>query len=84
MNTPTPGMPDTDELALIAAGFPDFSIWRSVTAAGSRYVAQGRNLHARPYTVVTDDLAAWRRSARVTPVPPMSRNAPYQVAMESL
>jgi len=25
--------------------------------AGSRYVAQGRNLRARPHTVVTDDLA---------------------------
>jgi hypothetical protein len=57
MTTPVPGPPDADELALIAAGFPGFSIWRSVTAAGSRYVAQSLHLHARPHTIVTDDLA---------------------------
>jgi hypothetical protein len=57
MTTPVPGLRDADELALIAAGFPGFSIWRSVTADGTRYVAQSLSLHARPHTIVTDDLA---------------------------
>jgi hypothetical protein len=53
----TAPVPDADELAMIAAGFPAFSIWRSVTAAGRRYVAQSLSLQTHPHTVVTDNLA---------------------------
>jgi hypothetical protein len=52
---PTAG--DPDELALIAAGFPAFCIWRSVTAGHSRYVAQSITTDTRPHTVITGDLA---------------------------
>src|ERR1700720_4676684 len=48
---------DPDELALIAAGFPEFSVWRSVTVYRTRYIAQSRRLGVHPHTVVTDDLA---------------------------
>lgn len=48
---------DPDELALVAADFPAFEVWRSVTAHRSRYVAQSRTLDGHPHMVVTDDLA---------------------------
>jgi DNA-binding XRE family transcriptional regulator len=51
---------DPDELALVAAGFPAFRLWREVTCEGTRYVAQGGNLAARPYAVVTGDLTELR------------------------
>jgi hypothetical protein len=70
-DTSTPGRPDdtvharaadeTEELALIAAGFPAFSFWRA-TRHGSapRYVAQSTSLDSHPHTVITDDLGELR------------------------
>jgi hypothetical protein len=51
---------EADELALIAAGFPAFCLWREATSYGIRYIAQGINLTARPYSVVTGDLTELR------------------------
>ena len=51
-----PSDPGPEELALIAAGFPSFAIWRSVTADRTRYFAQGLDLSTHPSAVVTDDL----------------------------
>ena len=51
---------DIDELALIAARFPGFRIWRETTGEGTRYAAQARSLTTRPNTVITDDLAELR------------------------
>jgi hypothetical protein len=48
---------EPDELALIAAGFPGYRIWRSITYDRIRYVAQGVHITARPHTVVTASLA---------------------------
>jgi len=50
-------LPDRDELALVAAGFPAYHLWLSVAIGHRRYVAQAAGLGARPHTVVTDDLA---------------------------
>jgi hypothetical protein len=47
---------DPDGLALVAAGFPAFHIWRSVTVYRSRYVAQSLSLSTHPHTVITDNL----------------------------
>jgi hypothetical protein len=55
MSIPAPA--DLDELALVAAGFPAYHVWRSVAPGHRRYVAQAAGLGARPHTVVTDDLA---------------------------
>jgi len=47
---------DPDELALIAAGFPAFRLWRETTGDGTRYVARALSLETRPHTVVTGSL----------------------------
>ena len=47
---------DLDDLALIAAGFPDFRLWRETTLDRTCYVARGRDLNTHPDTVVTADL----------------------------
>jgi hypothetical protein len=51
-----PAPPDPDELALIAAGFPGFWVWRQTVLDRTRYVALGRDLNTHPHTVVTSDL----------------------------
>jgi hypothetical protein len=48
--------PDPDELALIAAGFPEFRLWRETTFHHTCYVARGRDLNTHPHAVVTADL----------------------------
>jgi hypothetical protein len=48
---------DPDELALVAAGFPEFRLWRETTFDHTRYVARSRDLNTHPHTVVTTDLA---------------------------
>jgi hypothetical protein len=63
---------DLDELALIAAGFPAYRLWRSIAAGHSRYVAQSTDLDAHPHTVVTDnltELAAALATGQQTPPP---------------
>jgi hypothetical protein len=69
---------DPDELALVAAGFPAFRLWREVTCEGTRYVAQGNNLAAHPYAVVTGDLTELLAtlSAGQKPVPRPERGRP--------
>jgi hypothetical protein len=57
---PSLGPADPDELALLAAGFPGFRIWREAVPGRVRYVARGVSLDARPHTVVTGDLAELR------------------------
>lgn len=47
---------DPDELAMIAAGFPAFRLWRVTIYDRIRYIAQGASLDTHPYTVVTGDL----------------------------
>jgi hypothetical protein len=47
---------DPDEMALVAAGFPEFRLWRETTLDRTCYVARGRSLHTHPHTVVTADL----------------------------
>jgi hypothetical protein len=51
-----PPLPDLDELALIAAGFPAFHLWHGHIYDRTRYIAQGHNLDTHPHTVVTGDL----------------------------
>jgi hypothetical protein len=48
---------DADKLALVAAGFPTFRLWRETILDRTRYVAQGTSLDSHPHTVITDDLA---------------------------
>jgi hypothetical protein len=47
---------DPDELALIAAGFPEFRLWRETTLDRTHYIARGRDLNTHPHTIVTTDL----------------------------
>jgi hypothetical protein len=54
------GTGDQDELALIAAGFPAFSIWRQVLHDRTLYTAQARDLATHPSTVITQDVAELR------------------------
>jgi hypothetical protein len=55
---------DPDELALVAAGFPAFRIWRQTFWDRTRYTAQARELTTHPNTVVTGDLAELRAALR--------------------
>lgn len=48
---------DRDEIALVAAGFPRYRLWREHLACGTRYVARARDLDAHPHTLVTASLA---------------------------
>jgi hypothetical protein len=48
---------ERDELALIAAGFPAFCVWRETIRGRTRYVARSLSLLTHPHTVVTPDLA---------------------------
>jgi hypothetical protein len=48
---------DPGELALTAAGFPGFRLWRETTGDGTRYVARALSLATHPYTVVTSSLS---------------------------
>jgi hypothetical protein len=50
------GTADPDDLALTAAGFPAFRLWRETTGDGTRYIARARSLTTRPHTVVTGSL----------------------------
>jgi len=59
MTTATPGPgspPDPDEMALAAAGFPRYRLWRQYRPDRTRYVATARDLTARPHTLVTPSL----------------------------
>ena len=47
---------DADELALVAAGYPAFRLWRETTGDGTRYVARALSLHTHPHAVVTGSL----------------------------
>ena len=47
---------DPDELALIAAGFPEFRLWRETILDRTCYVARSLDLSTNPHTVVTADL----------------------------
>jgi hypothetical protein len=60
---------DADELALIAAGFPAYCLWRSIAAGHSRYVAQGTSMDAHPHTVITDNLAELAAALTADPQP---------------
>ena len=51
-----PAAADRDELALVAAGFPAFRLWRETTSDGTRYVACARSLRTHPHAVVTGSL----------------------------
>jgi hypothetical protein len=54
VTTPGPvpsNLQDQQELALLAAGFPAFRLWRETTWEGNRSIAQGRNLAVRPHTL---------------------------------
>jgi hypothetical protein len=51
-----PAATDPDELALVAAGFPAFSLWREITGDGTRYVARATSLATHPHAVVTGSL----------------------------
>jgi hypothetical protein len=66
--------PDPDELALIAACFPGFWVWRQTVIDRTRYVALGRDLNTHPHTVVTSDLeelaATLAASRRASERPP--------------
>ena len=50
------GPRDPDELALTAAGFPAFHLWRETTGEGTRYIARARSLTIHPHAVVTGSL----------------------------
>jgi hypothetical protein len=58
---------DPDELAMLAAGFPGFRIWRETVPGRTRYVARGVSLGVRPHTVVTGDLAELRAALTAGP-----------------
>jgi hypothetical protein len=45
------------ELALTAARFPAFCVWRETIRSRTRYVARSLDLRTQPHTVVTSDLA---------------------------
>ncbi|HUZ24149.1 MAG TPA: hypothetical protein VMV07_10345 [Streptosporangiaceae bacterium] len=47
---------DADELALVAAGFPAFRVWRETCLDRTYYVSRARDLGNHPHTVVTDSL----------------------------
>jgi hypothetical protein len=47
---------DPDELALTAAGYPAFRLWRETGYDGTRYIARARSLTTHPHTVVTGSL----------------------------
>jgi hypothetical protein len=47
---------DVHLLALVAAGFPDYRIWRAITHDRIQYVAQAVDLAAHPHTLVTASL----------------------------
>jgi hypothetical protein len=47
-------------LARLQQEFPDFRIWREVTAEHVRFVAVRRQAGTRPHTVVTADMAELR------------------------
>jgi hypothetical protein len=65
-----PGGPtDPDELAMIAAGFPAFCIWREARYDGARYAAQARSLATRPAAVITRDLAELRAALTASSPP---------------
>ena len=69
-----PSQPRTfhpDELALLAAGFPEYQFWSERGRDHLRYVAQGIRLDIRPHTIVTTDLAEMR--AALTAGPASSR-----------
>ena len=51
-----PAAADPDELALVAAGFPGFRLWRETTGDGTRFVACARSLRTHPHAVVTGSL----------------------------
>jgi hypothetical protein len=56
MTEAEPASVTRDELADVAASFPAFCIWQSVTAYRSRYIAQSLSLNTHPHTVITHDL----------------------------
>jgi hypothetical protein len=47
---------DLAELALTAADFPEFRLWRETILGRTCYVARSRDLDSHPHTVVADDL----------------------------
>jgi hypothetical protein len=55
---------DQDELALIAAGFPAFSVWRQILHDRTLYTAQARDLATHPSTVITQDVTELRTALR--------------------
>lgn len=58
MLPPAPRQAVTDgpfELAVVAALFPGFCIWRSVIAGRVRYIARALRLESTPYAVVCCD-----------------------------
>jgi hypothetical protein len=61
---------DQDELALISAGFPAFSVWRQVLYDRTLYTAQARDLATHPSTVITQDVAELRNALRGDGHPP--------------
>jgi hypothetical protein len=52
--------PDPDELAVVAAGFPAFRIWRETRLDRTRYTARALSLATHPHAVITHDLAELR------------------------
>jgi hypothetical protein len=56
VNAAGPAAADPDELALIAAGYPAFSLWRETGYDGTRYIARARSLTTHPHAVVTGSL----------------------------
>jgi hypothetical protein len=62
--SPVSGDADQDELALIAAGFPAFSVWRQVLYDRTLYTAQARDLATHPSTVITQDVTELRSALR--------------------
>lgn len=55
-----PDPSDADELALMAAAFPAFRIWRETIRSRIRYIAHARGLATSPVAVITSDLAELR------------------------
>jgi hypothetical protein len=53
---PQPPAADADELALVAAGFPAFRLWRETCYDRTRYVSRARDISTHPHTIVTADL----------------------------
>jgi hypothetical protein len=47
---------DPDELAMVAAGYPAFDLWRETTYDGTRYIARARSLRTHPHAVITGSL----------------------------